>query len=113
MTPYIFVKEREGFSEKILKYVYYTYGRIFVPSQKQNFIIYACTIAVWIKSIERERYAPIRTIEIARKVRISKIKFVYWGKLSTQQKSIILDRLYKHVCEKATVIILGRTKTEN
>ena len=32
----IFVKEPEGSSEKILKYVKCTYGRIFVPSQKKN-----------------------------------------------------------------------------
>ena len=52
---HIFVKEPEGSSEKILKYVNCTYGRIFVPSQKQNFMIYACTIAGTIKVVERER----------------------------------------------------------
>ena len=33
---HIFVKEPEGSSEKILMYVKYTYGRIFVPSKKIN-----------------------------------------------------------------------------
>ena len=37
----IFVKETEGSSEKILKYVKCTYGRIFVPSEKNKFTIYA------------------------------------------------------------------------
>ena len=32
---HIFVKETEGSSEKISKYVNCTYGRIFVPSQKK------------------------------------------------------------------------------
>ena len=62
---HIFVKEREGSSEKISKYVNCTYGRIFVPSQKQNFMIYACTIAGRIKPIERERYSFHRTIIIS------------------------------------------------
>ena len=35
VTSHIFVKEPEGSSEKILKYVNYRYGRIFVPSQKK------------------------------------------------------------------------------
>ena len=62
VTLHIFVKEREGSSEKISKYVNCTYGRIFVPSQKQNFMIYACTIAGRIKTIERERYISVRII---------------------------------------------------
>ena len=33
---HIFVKEPEGSSKKILKYVNCTYGRIFVPSKKKN-----------------------------------------------------------------------------
>ena len=36
VTSHIFVKEPEGSSKKILKYVNCTYGRIFVPSQKKN-----------------------------------------------------------------------------
>ena len=62
VTSYIFVKEREGSSEKIFKYLNCTYERIFVPSQKQNFMIYAYTIAARIKTIERERYISIRII---------------------------------------------------
>ena len=37
VTSRIFVKESEGSSEKILKYANCTYGRIFVPSQKEIF----------------------------------------------------------------------------
>ena len=33
---HIFVKEPKGSSEKILKYVKFTYGKIFVPNPKQN-----------------------------------------------------------------------------
>ena len=35
VTSHISVKEPEGSSEKILKYVKCTYGRIFVPSKKK------------------------------------------------------------------------------
>ena len=56
VTSHIFVKEPEGSWEKIFKYVNCTYGRIPGPSQKNNFMIYACTITGRIKPIERERY---------------------------------------------------------
>ena len=56
VTSHIFVKEPKGSSEKILKFVNCTYIRIFVPSQKNNFMIYACTIFFNFKLIERERY---------------------------------------------------------
>ena len=60
VTSHMFVKEPEGSLEKKLKYVNCSYGRIFIPNQKQNFMIYACTIAGRIKAIERERYANSR-----------------------------------------------------
>ena len=58
VTSHIFVKEPEGSSEKILKYVNCTYGRVFVPSQKHNFMICGCTIFPTFKLIETERYTP-------------------------------------------------------
>ena len=57
VTSRIFVKESEGSSEKILKYVKCTYGRISVPRPKNKFTIYACTIFVTFKLIELERYS--------------------------------------------------------
>ena len=59
---HIFLKEPEGSSEKILKYVNCTYGRIFVPSQKNKFMIYACTIFPTFKLIGLERYALCKII---------------------------------------------------
>ena len=59
----IFVKEPEGSSEKTLKYVKCTYVRIFVPSQKNKFMIYACTIFLTFKLIELERYGTNRTVK--------------------------------------------------
>ena len=56
---HIFVKKPEGSSEKILQYVKCTYGRIFVPSQTNKFMIYACTILSTFKLIEPERYKLI------------------------------------------------------
>ena len=53
---HIFVIEPEGSSEKTLKYAKCTYGRIFVPSQKNKFMIYACSIFPTFKLIELERY---------------------------------------------------------
>ena len=53
---HIFVKEPEGSSEKTLKYTKCTYGRIFIPSQKNKFMIYACAIFRTFKLIEPERY---------------------------------------------------------
>ena len=49
---HIFVKEPEGSSEKTLTYVKCTYERIFVPSQKNKFIIF-----LTFKLIELERYS--------------------------------------------------------
>ena len=57
VISHIFVKQTEGSSEKILKYVNCTYGSIPRPSQKNKFMIYACTIAGRIKPIEREMYS--------------------------------------------------------
>ena len=50
--------ERTGriFRENILKYVKYTYLRISVTSQKNNFMICACIIFPSFKLIETERY---------------------------------------------------------
>ena len=51
---YAVSKVEEG--DNILKYVNLTYGRTFVPSQKNKFMIYACTIFPTFKLIELERY---------------------------------------------------------
>ena len=51
---YAVSKVEEG--DNILKYVNLTYGRTFVPSQKNKFMIYACTIFSTFKLIELERY---------------------------------------------------------
>ena len=56
MTSHIFVKEPEGTSKKILKYVNCTYGRIFVTSQEKKLMIQVCTIFHTFKLIELERY---------------------------------------------------------
>ena len=78
---HIFVKEPEGSSEKILKYVKCTYGRIFVQSQKNKFTIYACTIFPTFKLIELERYnqgisnevKPYYNVRISETIDVSRV----------------------------------------
>ena len=86
VTSYIFVKEREGSSEKILKYVNCTYGSIPGSSKKNKFMIYACTIAGGIKTIERERYViKISYIFDTHFFIITNIRLVHTGQVSVTE----------------------------